>query len=193
MANIEPRWLIEARKHIGLTEIKGAKHNPEIVQFWRDIKRGGIKDDETPWCAAFVGAMLERVGIRSTRFESAKSYLDWGEKLDTPAYGCIVVFTRVGGGHVGFVVGRRANGDLLVLGGNQGMRLIFAHSQHQECLAIAGLLANHAIPLCYQSETQQPQLMRHEKSPGHAGASRFKSRSNHYRLYQPSINKLPGS
>ncbi|EMB9116631.1 TPA: TIGR02594 family protein [Escherichia coli] len=120
MANIEPRWLIEARKHIGLTEIKGAKHNPEIVQFWRDIKRGGIKDDETPWCAAFVGAMLERVGIRSTRFESAKSYLDWGEKLDTPVYGCIVVFTRVGGGHVGFVVGRRANGDLLVLGGNQG-------------------------------------------------------------------------
>ncbi|HEA1720803.1 TIGR02594 family protein [Escherichia coli] len=120
MANIEPRWLIEARKHIGLTEIKGAKHNPEIVQFWRDIKRGGIKDDETPWCAAFVGAMLERVGIRSTRFESAKSYLDWGEKLDTLAYGCIVVFTRVGGGHVGFVVGRRANGDLLVLGGNQG-------------------------------------------------------------------------
>ncbi|ENQ7891715.1 TIGR02594 family protein [Escherichia coli] len=120
MANIEPRWLIEARKHIGLTEIKGAKHNPEIVQFWRDIKRGGIKDDETPWCAAFVGAMLERVGIRSTRFESAKSYLDWGEKLDTSAYGCIVVFTRVGGGHVGFVVGRRANGDLLVLGGNQG-------------------------------------------------------------------------
>ncbi|HHI2212719.1 TPA: TIGR02594 family protein [Escherichia coli] len=120
MANIEPRWLIEARKHIGLTEIKGAKHNPEIVQFWRDIKRGGIKDDETPWCAAFVGAMLERVGIRSTRFESSKSYLDWGEKLDTPAYGCIVVFTRVGGGHVGFVVGRRANGDLLVLGGNQG-------------------------------------------------------------------------
>lgn len=120
MANIEPRWLIEARKHIGLTEIKGAKHNPEIVQFWRDIKRGGIKDDETPWCAAFVGAMLERVGIRSTRFESAKSYLDWGEKLDTPEYGCIVVFTRVGGGHVGFVVGRRANGDLLVLGGNQG-------------------------------------------------------------------------
>ncbi|MIA70919.1 TIGR02594 family protein [Escherichia coli] len=120
MANIEPRWLIEARKHIGLTEIKGAKHNPEIVQFWRNIKRGGIKDDETPWCAAFVGAMLERVGIRSTRFESAKSYLDWGEKLDTPAYGCIVVFTRVGGGHVGFVVGRRANGDLLVLGGNQG-------------------------------------------------------------------------
>ena len=31
MINNEPRWLIEARKNIGVTEIKGAKHNPEIV------------------------------------------------------------------------------------------------------------------------------------------------------------------
>ncbi|HBT4785569.1 TPA: TIGR02594 family protein [Klebsiella variicola subsp. variicola] len=119
MTNTEPRWLVEARKHIGLTEIKGGQHNPEILQFWRDIKRGGIKDDETPWCAAFTGAMLERVGIRSSRFESAKSYLEWGIPLDAPEYGCIVVFSRTGGGHVGFVVGQQANGDLLVLGGNQ--------------------------------------------------------------------------
>ncbi|WP_438306064.1 TIGR02594 family protein (plasmid) [Raoultella ornithinolytica] len=115
----EPRWLVEGRKHIGLSEIKGPQHNQEIVQFWRDIKRSGIKDDETPWCAAFAGAMLERIGIRSTRFESAKSYLEWGDKLDAPEYGCVVVFTRSGGGHIGFVVGQHANGDLLVLGGNQ--------------------------------------------------------------------------
>jgi uncharacterized protein (TIGR02594 family) len=113
-------WLEEAKKHIGLQEIKGGTHNPEIVQFWKDIKRGGIKDDETPWCAAFVGAMLERVGIRSTRFESAKSYLDWGQLIAVPVVGCIVVFTRQGGGHVGFAVGRDKAGNLLVLGGNQG-------------------------------------------------------------------------
>lgn len=113
-------WVENGRKLIGCTEIKGPKHNPEIVQMWKDIKRGGIKDDETPWCAAFVGAMLERAGIRSSRFESAKSYLDWGNELDKPAYGCVVVFTRVGGGHVGFVVGKDAKGNLLVLGGNQG-------------------------------------------------------------------------
>lgn len=115
----ELAWVAEARKYIGISEIKGPKHNPEIVQMWKDIKRGGIKDDETPWCAAFAGAMLERVGIRSSRFESAKSYLTWGSKLDAPQYGCIVVFTREGGGHVGFVVGQTASGDLLVLGGNQ--------------------------------------------------------------------------
>jgi uncharacterized protein (TIGR02594 family) len=116
----EPSWLIEARKHLGLSEVKGAAHNAEILKMWRDIKRGGIKDDETPWCAAFVGSMLERVGVRSTRFESAKSYLQWGILLPEPALGCVVVFSRDGGGHVGFLVGYDDKGNLLVLGGNQG-------------------------------------------------------------------------
>ncbi|MGY3931177.1 Uncharacterised protein [Aeromonas encheleia] len=114
------RWIEEARKFLGLREIKGPKHAQAILDMWKAIKRGGIKDDETPWCAAFVGACLERVGIQSTRFESAKSYLDWGEKLDRPVLGCVVVFTRDGGGHVGFVVGKSPSGNLLVLGGNQG-------------------------------------------------------------------------
>ena len=116
----EPKWLQLARGQIGLREVKGGQHAPEIVQFWKDIKRSGIKDDETPWCAAFVGAMLERAGIRSSRFESAKSYLEWGVAIAEPCLGCIVVFTRDGGGHVGFVVGTDKAGNLLVLGGNQG-------------------------------------------------------------------------
>ena len=117
----EPKWIELARSLIGLHEIKGVVHHaPEILKMWADIKRGGIKDDETPWCAAMVGAMLERAGIRSSRFESAKSYLDWGAALASPVYGCVVVFTRDGGGHVGFVVGVDSSDRLLVLGGNQG-------------------------------------------------------------------------
>lgn len=115
----EPAWLAIARGFIGLREIKGASHAPEILQFWKDIKRGGIKDDETPWCAAFVGAVLERAGVTSSRYESAKSYLQWGVTLAAPAVGCVVVFSREGGGHVGFVVGQDKAGNLLVLGGNQ--------------------------------------------------------------------------
>ncbi|MBP8813412.1 MAG: TIGR02594 family protein [Laribacter sp.] len=113
------KWIDEGKKLVGLKEVKGAKHAPEILQMWRDIKRSGIKDDETPWCAAFVGAMLERAGIKSSRFESARSYLDWGVPLAAPAVGCVVVFARSGGGHVGFVVGQDNTGNLLVLGGNQ--------------------------------------------------------------------------
>jgi uncharacterized protein (TIGR02594 family) len=113
------RWIELARQFIGLHEVKGREHDPEILQMWKDIKRGGIKDDETPWCAAFVGAMLERAGIKSSRFESAKSYLSWGVQLKEPTADCVVVFTRAGGGHVGFVVGQDSVGNLLVLGGNQ--------------------------------------------------------------------------
>jgi uncharacterized protein (TIGR02594 family) len=116
----DPKWVEKARTFIGLDEIAGSEHSPEILQMWKDIKRGGIKTDEVPWCAAFVGSMLERSGIISTRFEGAKSYLTWGRKIGQPVYGCIVVFERDGGGHVGFVVGVDSKGNLLVLGGNQG-------------------------------------------------------------------------
>jgi uncharacterized protein (TIGR02594 family) len=115
----DPSWIAEAKKHIGLLEAQGDANNPEILQMWKDIKRGGIKSDAVPWCSAFCGAMLERAGIKSSRFESAKSYTTWGQPLADPAYGCIVVFERDGGGHVGFVVGAQKDGKLLVLGGNQ--------------------------------------------------------------------------
>lgn len=117
---VDPYWLAIAQPLVGLKEIQGPGHAPEILAMWRAIKRSGIQSDEVPWCAAFVGACLERAGIRSSRFESAASYLNWGVRLDGPCHGCIVVFSRTGGGHVGFVVGIDPEGRLLVLGGNQG-------------------------------------------------------------------------
>lgn len=116
----EPAWVVAARKEIGTREIKGPTHEPKILTWWKAIRRGGIKDDETPWCAAFVGAMLEQVGIISSRFESARSYLTWGVPLKAPAIGAIVVLGRDGGGHVAFCVGQDNWGNLLLLGGNQG-------------------------------------------------------------------------
>jgi uncharacterized protein (TIGR02594 family) len=117
---MKPTWLLEAEKYIGLKEIPGLKHESKILNFWQVIKMGGIKDDETPWCAAFVGAMLEASRITSTESGWAKSYLKWGVLLTKPALGCIVVFDRAGGGgHVGFVVGLTTDGRINVLGGNQ--------------------------------------------------------------------------
>lgn len=40
--------------------------------------------------------------------------------LTHPVRGCVVVFERKGGGHVGLVEGRDQFGRLLVIGGNQG-------------------------------------------------------------------------
>lgn len=116
-----PNWMREAIKLIGLQEIPGPAHESRILNMWQAIKMGGIKNDETPWCAALIGACLENVGIRSTRSGWAKSYLNWGVALDKPARGCIVVFSRTGGGgHVGFADSLTADGRINVLGGNQG-------------------------------------------------------------------------
>lgn len=119
---LEPPWLELARSYIGTTEIHGREHNSKIVQWWKDI-RSSIRDDETPYCAAFVGAMLERCGIVSTRSAAARSYLKWGLSIVTPAVGAVVVYSRPGSswsGHVGFIVGRDVAGNLMTLGANQG-------------------------------------------------------------------------
>ena len=116
----EQAWITEAKRHIGTKEIPGARHEPKILQWWKAIKRGGIKSDEVPWCAAFVGGCLEAVGIVSSRYESAKSYMMWGKAIPAPLPGCIVVFSRTGGGHVAFVIGQNRAGHLVCIGGNQG-------------------------------------------------------------------------
>lgn len=141
------KWVEIAKSYIGTKEIKGPQHNPKIVDMWKLIKRGGIKDDETPWCAAFAGACLELAGIVSSRFESAKSYLTWGTKLDGPHYGCVVVFDRDGGGHVGFVVGVDATGALQVLGGNQ-QDMVKISTFGRDRVAKNGYRWPSGIPVC---------------------------------------------
>jgi len=146
---MKPAWIRKAETYIDQKEIKGVKHNPLIVSMWKWIKRGGIKNDEVPWCAAFVGACLEQVGIVSSRFESAKSYLNWGYELASPQYGCVVVFGRDGGGHVGFVVGQDKKGRLMVLGGNQGDKVSIAPFDKSRVLGYrwANLIPQSNIPL----------------------------------------------
>jgi uncharacterized protein (TIGR02594 family) len=117
----EPTWLIHARTYLGLSEVPGIEHNSTILRWWEAIK-SPLRDDESPWCAAFVGGVLEECGIRSSRSAAARSYMTWGARLDMPARGCIVVFSRPPNpwsGHVGFVVGIDVKARLMVLGGNQ--------------------------------------------------------------------------
>lgn len=113
-------WIDIARKHIGLKEVPGSANNATIVK-WLIELNAWWRSDLTPWCGTFCAACLKEAGITPPKaFYRAKAYLDWGMPLAVPTYGCIVVFTRTGGGHVGFVVGKDEKNRLLVLGGNQG-------------------------------------------------------------------------
>ena len=110
--------------YVGETEIKGAQHNPKIVAMFKKSGNEWVEDDETPWCAAFVGAVLKDAGIKGTMKLNARSYLNWGQEVTDPEPGDVVVFwrgTRNGWqGHVAFFVRFNPNGDIVVMGGNQG-------------------------------------------------------------------------
>lgn len=119
----DPAWIKQAKKYLGQTEIKGPHHNPHIVRWWKNMGTP-FKDDETPWCGAFVGGVLFETGIKPIKNGAmARAWNGFGVKLTRPAVGCIVVFWRGSptgaSGHVGFVVGKDQHGNLMVLGGNQ--------------------------------------------------------------------------
>jgi uncharacterized protein (TIGR02594 family) len=115
-------WYKLALEERGVREIPGEKHDPSVLQYYADSGHPQIDDDETAWCAAYVGAMLERAGYPGSKSLAARSYLQWGKKLAKPKKGCIVVFWRNSPrswqGHVGFYV-REDDTHIYVLGGNQ--------------------------------------------------------------------------
>jgi uncharacterized protein (TIGR02594 family) len=118
-------WIAEAKRHIGLREVKGGKHSPVILE-WLARLKASWTDDETAWCGTFVGwciaATLPDEKLPANPF-GARQWLKFGVAVE-PCYGAIPVFWRGSKegwqGHVGFLVGKDAEGRLYVLGGNQG-------------------------------------------------------------------------
>jgi uncharacterized protein (TIGR02594 family) len=121
-----PDWLHLARRHLGLRETPGVATTP-LIRRWLIELRAWWQDDETPWCGTFCAAVMREAGLPLPKaWYRARAWLDWGQPLPRDLLGCIVVFDRAGGGHVGFVVGRNILGQLLVLGGNQGNQVSIA-------------------------------------------------------------------
>ena len=78
-----PPWMSFAWADLHVAEAPGTPDNPRIVDYFRRVGHADVDNDATPWCAAYVGACLERAGLRSTRSLAARSYLAWG--VDTVA------------------------------------------------------------------------------------------------------------
>jgi uncharacterized protein (TIGR02594 family) len=116
-------WIAEAVGNLGVTEIPGARHNNKVLQFFRAVN-ATIRDDETPWCAAFVGHCLKEVGYPTSGSLAARSYETYGENLGSFRAGCIITMHRGNPkdwrGHTGFGIRlNAARTRILVLGGNQ--------------------------------------------------------------------------
>ena len=92
-----------------------------VIAGWLTKLKAWWSDDATPWCGTFAAMCVAEAGLTPPKdWYRATAWLTLPVSLPQAAYGCIVVFTRQGGGHVGFVVGVDKAGNLMVLGGNQG-------------------------------------------------------------------------
>lgn len=127
-----------ALQYIGYSE---RTHRNELEEFI------GVDPVRTEWCAAFVNAVLNESGLPGSDTVSdypltARSFLQWGEKVDSPMPGDLVVFPRGSEpwqGHVGFFIGEiKINGVAYyyILGGNQNGKVSIERFRASRSLGI---------------------------------------------------------
>lgn len=132
-----PPWLTIAVQELmnGVREdVSRHAHHPRIVAYHATTTLKAT-DDETPWCSSFVNWCIERAGLVGTKSAAARSWITWGQDAsDEREDGQIVVLSRQGGHHVGFLV-TETDDMVLLLGGNQGNRVSVAPFAKQRVLA----------------------------------------------------------
>lgn len=113
-----------ASRFIGIREVAGSVHNPQILTMLQ-LDNKWADADEVPWCAAFVGYIAWLLDVPRSKSLAARSWLTIGKAIDlsqaqrgrdvvvfrrgvNPAAGHVAIFDRLEGDHV------------YVLGGNQG-------------------------------------------------------------------------
>jgi len=114
-------WMAVAEAEKGIHEIPGEENEPRVLEYFTatgNLGWSARSKDETPWCSAFANWCLKQAGYEGTSHAAARSWLNWGQEIESPRRGCIVVFTREGGGHVGFYL-EETETEIKVLGGNQ--------------------------------------------------------------------------
>lgn len=107
----------------GVREIYGVENNAIILNYFKDIGKDFIKDDETAWCSAFINWCALKAGLERSGELTARSWLNIGEKIKNPVLGDVVIFWRESKnswkGHVGLFINEDER-YIWTLGGNQG-------------------------------------------------------------------------
>jgi uncharacterized protein (TIGR02594 family) len=139
-------WMLAARSQYGVTEHpSGSNGGADVEKYLRTVSLG----KGYPWCAAFVNWSFIDVGINGPPHAAAAlSWRNFGQHLNQPAYGSVATKKRIGGGHVGFVVGRTSSGRIVLLGGNQGDMVKYESFPASELQYNypAGFTPNYSLP-----------------------------------------------
>lgn len=115
-----PRMLIEALKLYGIKEHEGEANNPVIMEWANDLGLMAYNQDSVPWCGLFMAYVAKKAGKKPPVAPLwARNWMRFGDACK-PELGCVLVFSRGSGGHVGIYVGEDKHSFYHVLGGNQG-------------------------------------------------------------------------
>ena len=122
-----------AKKEEGVHEWEPGS-NPRIVEYHSHTSLKA-PDDAVPWCSSFMNWVCFKSGVKGTNSAAARSWLAWGEPVDNPQVGDLVILQRgksKSQGHVGFYEGinEKVNLPLIkVFAGNVGDRVATSWEQ----------------------------------------------------------------
>lgn len=113
-----------ALSQFGVTETLGDKHSKIILNYFKEIGKQWVTNDETAWCSAFVNWVALKANKSQSGKLTARSWLKVGTPTEYPELGDVVVFWRESKkswkGHVGFFIGySQDKKHIYCLGGNQ--------------------------------------------------------------------------
>ena len=103
--------------------MSGGFGSSDLVSEARHYLGGNPTGRGSLWCARFMNMVLERTGHHGTGSDMARSFASYGQRVSGPEVGAIAVMGRGGGGHVGIITGIDANGNPIMISGNNGNRV----------------------------------------------------------------------
>jgi uncharacterized protein (TIGR02594 family) len=107
----------------GGTAMSGGVGSSDLVSEARRYLGGNPTSRASLWCARFMNMVLERTGHHTTGSDMASSFARYGQRVSGPQVGAIAVMGRRGGGHVGIISGIDAQGNPIMISGNNGNRV----------------------------------------------------------------------
>ncbi len=121
-APLEPMARSRTDAALAAAQVPGAAGVLLEALRWRGRTARQIGLPAKLWCADFMNFVLRRAGGKGTQSRAARSFLQYGKKLDGPRVGAIAILYRKGtnSGHVGVVRGTDGLGNPILVSGNHG-------------------------------------------------------------------------
>jgi uncharacterized protein (TIGR02594 family) len=107
----------------GMAATSGGFGSSSLVSEARRYLGGNPTGRGSLWCARFMNMVLQHEGYHGTGSDMASSFARYGQRVSGPEVGAIAVMGRRGGGHVGIITGVDAQGNPIMISGNNGNRV----------------------------------------------------------------------